>query len=237
MLRVELKDREKFDSGDAETQKMGNFFDYASKGAAGFQVYAGARMASETGDVHFVNDRLGKGAVERRVPFPVVASRLGDDALEGVGGIVAGRSSSGAAVVAVGDTLSVGIEQDLLAVVTVSITKIERTVHAKSIELSWSEIGNENVPIVRGPIAVGIQDDDSRGMRVHGAVEQKEFYGESTFRENAEIDAAVEGSGAQGKTLAWKIAGGHGSREPRGGTEYRQGHCDWLGRNRYVFES
>ena len=81
----ELVHRHQLDRGDAERFQIRNLFDDAGVGARLFDV--AGRAAREAADVHFVNDRFGKGPAEVAVALPIErvvdhdALRRADDAV------------------------------------------------------------------------------------------------------------------------------------------------------------
>jgi hypothetical protein len=65
-----------------------------------------------------------------------------------------------------------------------------------SIELSRGDAGDERVPIVIGPMGLGIERNDARRPVVVDIVEQTKLYNFAVLREHAEVDAAAIGRGA-----------------------------------------
>src|SRR5262249_57212946 len=65
---------------DAELLQVRNLLDQTGVGAALVLGDTGTRMARETADVHFVDDRARRWPVKRRVALPVVRGRVDDDA-------------------------------------------------------------------------------------------------------------------------------------------------------------
>src|SRR5712691_11074676 len=86
VLSVKLEDWEQLYSGDTEILQIGNLGDDAGIGAPRGQGQAGTRVPREPADVHFVNHRVCKGALQRSVPFPVVLTGVCHNALHGGGG-------------------------------------------------------------------------------------------------------------------------------------------------------
>src|SRR6266852_8409921 len=81
VLSVKLEDWEQLYSGDTEILQIGNLGDDAGIGAPRGQGQAGTRVPREPADVHFVNHRVCKGALQRSVPFPVVLTGVCHNAL------------------------------------------------------------------------------------------------------------------------------------------------------------
>ena len=121
-------------------------------------------MTGEAADVQLVNDRLGVRPLERHIAFPVVAAGIGDDAFHGDRRVVA-APARGSARVGVGhrDRETIRIEQNLLAVESVTTFRLERSVRPIGVDLARPDTRYKDMPVVIGAVPVG-----SSGMTCDG---------------------------------------------------------------------
>jgi len=202
VLFVEGKDREKLDGADAEILQVGNLLDEPSVSAALRRRDARARMAGEPADMHLVNDRLRKGLTEKRIPLPVICARVDDHALQGRSGIVP-RTPCGLAAASFrpGNAFPVWIEQYLVAVETQPPLGVERPGDPVSIDLTRSDAGHKDVPIMVGSVGPRVEIDDPRRHRGVLVIEQQQLRSRAVLSEDAEIGAAGDERRAQREAL------------------------------------
>src|SRR5262245_34758630 len=114
-------------------------------------------MSREAADVRFVDDGFRVWATKRLIPFPIVAMGIGDDALHGGGGVVAGLRS-GLTVVTVrhGYRETVRIEQGLARVEAEAAVRRTGPVSAIRVNLSGSDPRDPCVPVVIRVIAARV---------------------------------------------------------------------------------
>src|SRR5208337_1412396 len=107
----------------------------------------------------------------------------------------------GVARVSIGhdDGASIGIKEDLGGIETQSAFRIERTVGAIRINLSWTDSGHKDVPVMVGAMRVSIEADYPRRFRRGSVIEQQQLHSARLSREHAEVDAVGEDGGAQRK--------------------------------------
>src|SRR5262249_37192006 len=191
-LRIELKHGQELHRGDAQILQVGNFLDQPGVSTAlrGRDTRTG--MMGKSFHMELVYHRLGKRPLERHIVFPVVAFRIGDDALHGCDSIVAGARSSPAIVcVRDGKGDTVRVKQHLLAFTRKSTVWLEGTVCAIGIQLTGLEAGHEGVPVVISAVLIGPKGNYPRRLRSILVIEQEQFNQRRSFRENAEIDTAA----------------------------------------------
>ena len=190
ILRVELEHGQKLHGRDAEIAQVGDLLDEPCVGARLPRGDAGARVPREAAHVELVDHRLPPGALERRVPLPIVVARIGDHALHRRRGVVA-RSARGLAAVPVGhgDRQGVGVEQKLARVEAQAALGREGTVGSISVELARRDPGHEDVPVVVGAVDGRIQRHDPGRLRRLLPVEEQELHPVRALREHAEVDA------------------------------------------------
>ena len=192
VLGVELEHRKELDGGDPEIAEIRNLLDEPGKRAARFLGHAGARMAGEPTDVHLVHDRVRRGPSQRGVAFPVVRAAIHHHTLHRRGGVVARSLRRLAAVARRHDhTAAVGIEQDLGRIESHAGSRIERSLHAISVQLSRTHAGHEHVPVEVRAVGRGVEADLLRGPWVVDPFEEQERHPGGVSREQTEVDAFV----------------------------------------------
>ena len=192
ILRIELEDGQQLHGGDAEVLEVGDLLDQPGIRAALPGRHPGAFVAGEAAHVELVDHGLGERALERLVPFPVVAAAVGGrhHALHGRGRVVAG-TAGGLAVVTFGHRhrQAVGVEQQLLPVEPQATLRREGAVRAVAVDLSRAQPRDERVPVVVGAMRVRIERDDPRRPPRAGLVEQQQLQPGGALREDAEVHA------------------------------------------------
>ena len=198
VLRVELEHGHQLHGGDAQVDQVGDLVDQAGIGAAPVLVHTRAGVAREAAHVRLVDDGLRKGAAQQAVALPVVGVVGGDHALHGPGVVAAGAARGAAAVVARHrDGAAVGVEQQLVAVEAVAAQRVEWAVHAPGVELAHREAGHEDVPVMPGAVAVGVERERARRRARIGVVEEQQLDAFGVARIDAEIHATALGLGAR----------------------------------------
>ena len=174
-LGVELEHRQQFDGGDAEFPEIGDLLDQSRVRAPRLLTDAGARVASESADVHLVDDGARRGPAQREVSLPVVRARIDDDALHRRRRVVA-FASRGLAVVVLRDdhAPAVRVEQDLGGVEPQPALGVRRPFDPIAVDLSRPTPGHEHVPVVVGPVRRRI-DPDYAGRGGVVPIEEQEF--------------------------------------------------------------
>ena len=167
ILRIELEDGQQLDGGDAQVLEVRDLLDQPGIGAALPGRHAGAVVAGEAPHVELVDHGLGEGALERLVPFPVVAPAVGGrhHALHRHGRVVPGPAG-GPAVVAFGDRhrQAVGVEEQLLPVEPQATLRGEGAVRAVAVDLARPQARHEGVPVVVGAVPIRLEGDDPRRL-------------------------------------------------------------------------
>src|SRR3954466_1840587 len=93
-------------------------------------------MAREAADMHFVDDSTRSGPVERRVAFPIVCTRINDDALHRYCGIVAFFSRSFATIVLRNSgAASIWVDEEFGRIEAHSIFRIEWSLNSIAVDL------------------------------------------------------------------------------------------------------
>ncbi len=198
VLRVELEDRHQLHGGDAQVAKVRDLVHDAGEGPAARRGHARALVKGEPLHVHLVDHRVRRVAAQRPVPLPVVEGEVGHHALHGLARVVA-APGSGQAVVGGGDRqgASVGIDEQLLPVEPVAVSRIERTVDAPAVELAGADARDLRVPVVVGPVGGRVEPEDLARPGVLGGVEEAQVHGGRVARPDAEVDPAVDQRGAE----------------------------------------
>src|SRR4029450_13462293 len=121
-------------------------------------------MFGESAEVHLVHHRTRRTDVQRTIPFPIVASRVDDDAFHGGRRVVA-FFGGGVTAEALGhdDTAPVGIEQDFLWIEALTVRRIERSQGSVSVDLTRSHLRNKGVPV--GMLAIRHRVDRDHSCR------------------------------------------------------------------------
>ena len=113
-LGVEREHRKQFDGGDAEFPEIGDLLDQSRERAPGLLTDPRARVASESADVHLIDDGARGGPAQREVSLPVVRARIDDHALHRRRRVIAFPSRGLAVVVLRNDHApAVRVQQDL----------------------------------------------------------------------------------------------------------------------------
>ena len=157
-------------------------------------------MPREAGDVHLVDHGRRKGPPQRRVALPIV-SRSGSTttlfmAIASFSPVLA-RALAG---IRVGhdDGAPIGIEQNLARIEAQTLPGIERTEGAICVDLSGTDSGHENVPVMVGAVRARIELDHPRRLRRSGIIEQQQLHPSRLPREHA----GSAGPG-RGRSYAW----------------------------------
>ena len=164
-------------------------------------------MAGEAGEVHLVDDGRGKTPTQRRVALPIVGGGVDHHALHRVRIAlpVLARLPAGIRL-RHDDGAPVRIEQNLARIETQPLPGIERAESAIRIDLSCTDAGHENVPVVVGTVGARIEVDDAHRLQRCGIIEQQQLDPGGLAREHAEVDTAGEDRGAQRKL--WSVCDG-----------------------------
>ena len=148
-MRIELEHRHQFDCSHAELLQIRDFLDQARKGAASFLCDAGARMTGEAAHMHFVDDRLRRRPVKRRVAFPIVRTRLDHHTFHGRRAIVAFLPSRFATVILRNNGgASIWIEEDFGRIESHSTRRIVGPLSSIAVYLPCSHARHKYVPVV-----------------------------------------------------------------------------------------
>jgi hypothetical protein len=160
-------------------------------------------MTGEPAHVHFVDDGPGPGVVERDIALPVELAGINDHTLHCPGGILS-RLAGRVATVARGhdDALPVRIEKHLTGVETEASLRLERASDAVAINLPRSQAGDEDVPVVIGPVLRRIEGYRARRAGVVRAVEEEQFDRPGVPGIDAEVDAVRSASGPEGEAFS-----------------------------------
>ncbi len=206
-LRVELLDRHQLHRFNAEVDQVRYFFDEAGVGAALGRGDVGIWVAGEASDMYFVDYIIGKRAFQRCVASPIVIGRIDNDALQGVGRIVAGTNRRGPLVVfGIGDGQGVRIDQQLLGVEPQPRGRIAGSEDAVGVELPRPCSADQHVPILVGAIYFGVKPNSLGWSSLLGAFEQQQLDCRRRFRDQAEVhasgvDGGTDRGGAPGDCL------------------------------------
>src|SRR6516225_7230628 len=154
-------------------------------------------MPREAGDVHLIDYGRGKGPPQRSVTLPVVAFGVDHHALYG-DRIVLPKSARRLPRVPIGHDsgASVRIEEHLRRIETKTACGIERAGGAIRINLSGTDSGHENVPVMIGAVRARIELDHAGRVRGGGIVEQQEVHPARLPRKHAEVDTVAEDGSA-----------------------------------------
>src|SRR5512143_3061471 len=98
ILGIELENWKQFDSRDPELFEVRDLLDDSGIGTTVRFCEARAGVRRETAHVHLVDDGARPGPLQRSVALPVVGSRIGNDALHGICGVVTFAASRLAAI-------------------------------------------------------------------------------------------------------------------------------------------
>jgi hypothetical protein len=203
---IEGKYRQQFDRAYPEILQMGYFFDQSGVGAPFGWSDPRARVTSEAGDMHFVNDRFGERSARRRVAFPIIGIGIDDHASQGRRGIIAGFTSGvTAATCRDRNALAVSIEQDLLGIKPEPVLRIEWPCYPVAVDLTRPDAGHEHMPIVISAVPVRIEVDDPGGLGIIYRIEQQELGRGTVLRKYAEIGSAIGQGSTEGKTATSPI--------------------------------
>jgi hypothetical protein len=71
-------------------------------------------------------------------------------------------------------------------------------VRAVGVELSGPELGDEDVPVIKGPVPHRIEVEDAGRLGLAGAVEKEQLQRRAVLREDTEVDAVTANAGAEG---------------------------------------
>jgi hypothetical protein len=106
-------------------------------------------MARKSSYMHFVDYRGAKWMVERLISLPVVRTQVSNNALHRGRRVVSGMAGSGTIIVlAYGNALSVGVNQNFVAVKPISVVGLSRTIDAVSVELPSHYSWHKDVPVM-----------------------------------------------------------------------------------------
>src|SRR4029077_10441780 len=176
ILRIKLKYRHELHRRDSQFLQVRNLLDQARKSTAFLRSDAGTWVAGEAAHMHFINDGLSRGFVERCVSLPVVSMRICDHAFNGHRGVIASHLGCVATVVLWNNNAaSVRIDENLVRIETHSTQRIEGTVNAVTINLSGFHARYEYVPIVIRSVGRGIDRDHAVGPSIINAIKEEEF--------------------------------------------------------------
>ncbi|OPZ24118.1 MAG: hypothetical protein BWZ01_02959 [Deltaproteobacteria bacterium ADurb.BinA179] len=188
VLHIELLNRHELDCRDAELLEVGDLLHESCIGAAFFRAHPGVRVPGESAHVELVDDARGIVVLEGLVSFPVIARRVHHAAFGCMGTVVA-RTARRYAVIVLAQHHGpcIGIEQHLVTVVEVAPCRIEGSIHPISIELARPDAGHETVPVVKGPVELGIEADDTLRPGIVRIVEQEELHGVTAPGKQGEV--------------------------------------------------
>src|SRR5260370_22811106 len=136
-LLIKSKDRQQFNSGDAEFLEVRDLLDDASKGAR--LLAARGRRLSKTTHMHLVNDGLAHRLGKRAIAFPIKGRGVDDRAAHGGVYIIVRCASCRATPQRGSDAPGVRINQDLILVKAITrLVYVLRTIEAVSVvHASW----------------------------------------------------------------------------------------------------
>ena len=190
VLDVELEDREQFHGSDPQVFQVRNLFHEPGEGASLLRGDPRAGMPGEPSHMQFINNGLGKRALERLIPLPIIPAQVGHHALHGLGGILP-RPTGQVPTVTRGNRHgpAVGVQQDFLRIKSGAFLGRPWPRHPVPINLAGFEAGDEDVPVMIGPVLAGIESNHPFGLgRIHFP-EQEQFYSSGAFGEDAEVDS------------------------------------------------
>ena len=168
-------------------------------------------MFSESAHVQFVDDAARVGVFQREVAFPIVGTRIDDDAFHGARTIIAGlRSSVAIIVIADHHAAPIRIEQHFAGIEAKAIVRLKRAVSAIAIQLPGAQTGHEDVPVVECFVALRIELNDAAGPGDVHFVEEEQFQRRAVFGEDAKVHAVRISCRADGITTASESIG-HGT--------------------------
>src|SRR5258708_1474814 len=167
-------------------------------------------MFCETGNVHFINHGARERPSQRFIAFPIVAAQVRNHAFHGCATVIAGTGRSAPAVIRrAGNGTAIGVEQYLLVIESQPLFRNEGPIDSVTVNLSNSDPGYEDVPIVTTAIRNRIERDRSRRVSIVHLLEQQQLHGGTAFREDAEIHAARIHSRTERKTITGRNYGVH----------------------------
>ena len=145
-------------------------------------------MAGKAAHMHFVDDCLRGGPVERHVAFPIVRTRIDHHTLHGRRAIVAFLPSSFATVILRHNgTASIGIEEDFGRIEAQAARRIIGSINSIAIDLPCSHTLNEYMPVVICAIGCAIDADHARGSRIIDVIKEKKLHCRCMLRVDAKV--------------------------------------------------
>src|SRR6266850_4424334 len=203
VLRVELKNGQQLNSGNAELLQIGNLLDQAGICAAQILAKAGTGMTREAANVHFIDDGSGGRMAEGRVTFPIVSGGIHDNTLHCRGAVVAGSVRRPAVVIFWDDdTAAIRVKKDFGWIETHAVCGSERPLNSIGVELTGLNRIDERVPVVIGAVGGRVEMNDAGGVWVVFSIKEEQVHAYGIPREQAEVDAAIDNGCANGRALA-----------------------------------
>ena len=199
-MRIKLENGEQFDGGDTQILQIGNLLHEPCIGATFLRGDSGVRMFRESRHMHLINHRLCKRPFEWAIAFPIIRSGIHDHALHGHRGILSRPARRQTTVPRRNSHApAVGVKEDLLRIETKAFGRLEGAHGPVAIALAWLQTGNEDVPVVIGPVLLGIKRDHARRLSIILMVKEKQLDGGTAFREEAEVYSVREYPCPKGK--------------------------------------
>jgi hypothetical protein len=130
-------------------------------------------MACESADMHFVDDGSLERPARGGIVLPIIRAGIDDHAFERGGGIIPRQARRLAAPDRrPRDALSVRVQQQLTGVETQAVRRVEKSVDAEPVDLTRRDAGNEDMPVVVGPVDPRVECDHARRPCVVNMIEQ-----------------------------------------------------------------
>src|SRR5262249_35150098 len=146
--------------------------DQSRVGASFLLWEAGTGMASKPAYMHLVYDGPGRRLFQRRVSFPIVRMSVHHYALHCGRAIVSRLRCCDASIpFRHNNGPAIGIDQDLRSVKAKSPLRVERTLHTITVDLARLKIGDEDMPVVIGPVLPRVENDDASRFRIIDVIE------------------------------------------------------------------
>jgi hypothetical protein len=185
---IELIDRQKFHGCNAKISQVRNLVDDSEVCASMSVDNTGGWVAGKATHMHLVDDCVPKEPMYRSVTLPIEDGEIGHHTLHRDRGIVTRLARCSTTVVASDrDAFAVRIEQDLLAVESLTGCRIAWSVSTIAIELPMLDPRQEDMPIVRSSVSDGIESDRLRWTRIVRVIEQNNLHSLGAGREDAEV--------------------------------------------------
>ena len=184
---VEAEARQKLDGRDTKTFQIRNFFDQSQISAWVFN--ATGRTLGEAPDMHFIDDRIGHGAFQGLIPFPVVVAGVNDNAAHAAVQVVA--RCAGSSAIPKGQAVSFGvrIDKNLLWIEAMAVPGFTGTIHPVGIAHARFDTFDEGMPDVEASVLSCTKGDDLDRLQVFRSSENQQLNPNSTAAEQRKVHA------------------------------------------------